>query len=208
MSINRWARQTVKNIWRRRPQKTIQEKFPQFEIGRGTYGIPKIRSWKEGPTLKIGAFCSIAANVQIFLGGEHRPDWVTTYPFSVFWPQARHIMGHPRIKGDVVIGNDVWIGTDAMILSGVTIGDGAVIGAGAVVGKSVPPYSVVIGNPGQVVRRRFSDDVIERLLQLQWWRWDDDVIARYLPLMLSDDPIPFLDAAEREIARGGRHADN
>lgn len=133
--------------------------------------------------------------MQIFLGGEHRVDWLTTYPFSVFWAEARHIEGHPRIKGDVVIGNDVWIGTDAMILSGVTIGDGAVIGAGAVVGKDVPPYSIVIGNPGVVVRRRFTEEVIGRLLAIQWWNWDDDRIKKVLPLLLSDDPEPFLAAA-------------
>jgi acetyltransferase-like isoleucine patch superfamily enzyme len=196
MGIDTTIKGLLKDTWRRRPQKTIQQKFPQFDIGRGTYGIPKIRSWREGPTLRIGAFCSIAANVQIFLGGEHRVDWVTTYPFSLFWPDARHIEGHPRIKGDVVIGNDVWIGTDAIILSGVTVGDGAVIGAGAVVGKAVPPYAIVLGNPAQVVRRRFDDATIERLLRLSWWDWDDDEINRFLPLMLTDDPGPFLDAAE------------
>ena len=195
MNVVSSAKRIVKRMYRRLTDKPIQEKFPQFDIGRGTYGIPKIRSWQEGPTLRIGAFCSIAANVQIFLGGEHRVDWLTTYPFSVFWAEARHIEGHPRIKGDVVIGNDVWIGTDAMILSGVTIGDGAVIGAGAVVGKDVPPYSIVIGNPGVVVRRRFTEEVIGRLLAIQWWNWDDDRIKKVLPLLLSDDPEPFLAAA-------------
>jgi len=187
----------AKEVWRRRPQQTVQEKFPQFEIGRGTYGIPKIRSWQEGPTLRIGAFCSIAANVQIFLGGEHRVDWVTTYPFSVFWPSARRIRGHPRIRGDVVIGNDVWLGTDATILSGVTIGDGAVIGAGAVVSKDVPPYTIVVGNPGTILRRRFDERTIERLLELRWWDKDDNWIKQYLPLMLDVDASAFLDAAEQ-----------
>jgi acetyltransferase-like isoleucine patch superfamily enzyme len=186
----------VKRLWFERTQKPIQEKFPQFDIGRGTYGIPKIRSWREGPTLRIGSFCSIAANVQIFLGGEHRTDWITTYPFSLFWEEARHIEGHPRIRGDVVIGNDVWIGTDAMIMSGVTVGDGAVIGAGAVVAKSIPPYGIAVGNPAQVIRMRFDADTIDRLRGLQWWSWDDEKIKHFLPLMLSDDPRPFLDAAE------------
>ncbi|MGH9084630.1 MAG: CatB-related O-acetyltransferase [Acidimicrobiales bacterium] len=186
----------VKKLWARRRRKTIQEKFRQFDIGRGTYGIPQIRSWREGPTLKIGAFCSIAANVQIFLGGEHRTDWITTYPFSVFWPSARQIEGHPRIKGDVIIGNDVWIGTGALILSGVTIGDGSVIGAGAVVGRSVPPYAVVVGNPAEVVRKRFDEHTIGRLLRIRWWDWDDSKIEQFLPLMLSGDPEPFLRAAE------------
>ena len=181
-----------------RPQPTIQEKYPQFDIGRGTYGKPLIRSWQEGPTLKIGAFCSIAERVQIFLGGEHRVDWATTYPFSVFWPSARHIEGHPRIRGDVQIGNDVWLGSGAMIMSGVTIGDGAVVGAGAVVTKDVPAYAVVVGNPAIVARMRFPEDVVERLMALRWWDWPDDKIERNLGLMLSSDISAFLDAAERD----------
>ncbi|WP_353953328.1 CatB-related O-acetyltransferase [Knoellia sp. S7-12] len=146
--------------------------------------------------LRIGSFCSIAARVQIFLGGEHRVDWVTTYPFSLFWPSARTIEGHPRRRGDVVIGNDVWLGSDAIILSGVRIGDGAVVGAGAVVRMDVPPYAVVAGNPARLVRMRFSEDVVQRLLELQWWNWPDRVVEEYLPLMLSTDIDAFLSAAE------------
>jgi chloramphenicol O-acetyltransferase type B len=192
------ARRLAKSIMKFRPQPTIQEKYPQFDIGRGTYGKPLIRSWQEGPTLKIGAFCSIAERVQIFIGGEHRTDWTTTYPFSVFWSSARHIQGHPRIRGDVSIGNDVWIGSGAMIMSGVTIGDGAVVGAGAVVSKDVPAYAVVVGNPASVARMRFPEDVVQRLLAVQWWEWSDDKIEEYLPLMLSSDVEAFLDAAESE----------
>ncbi|CAB4862193.1 unannotated protein [freshwater metagenome] len=192
-AVKRWLKLQVE-----KRQPTIQEKYPQFQIGRGTYGTPRIRSWQEGPTVRIGAFCSIAKGSQIFIGGEHRVDWVTTYPFSVFWPEARHITGHPRIRGDVNIGNDVWIGSDAMIMSGVTIGDGAVIGAAAVVARDVPPYAIVVGNPGVVVRKRFSDDIIARLLDLKWWDWDDERIKRHLPLMLANDPEGFLAAAEAE----------
>ncbi|HEX5127349.1 MAG TPA: CatB-related O-acetyltransferase, partial [Rhodocyclaceae bacterium] len=134
-------------------RKTLQQRYPQYSIGRGTYGDDLlVRNWNEGTTLRIGNYCSIAAGVKIYLGGEHRTDWVTTYPFSALWPEAAHIEGHPRSKGDVTIGNDVWIGTEAMILSGVTIGDGAVIGARAVVSRDVPPYAIVAGNPASVVR--------------------------------------------------------
>jgi chloramphenicol O-acetyltransferase type B len=145
-----------------RPKPTIQEKYSHYEIGRGTYGNPSIRTWQEGTVLKIGSFCSIAVRVYIFLGGEHRVDWTTTYPFSNFWSAASDIEGHPVTRGDVVIGNDVWLGADSMIMSGVTIGDGAVIGAGAVVTKDVPPYSVYAGirarsfAPGSL-RTSFSD---------------------------------------------------
>lgn len=190
--------------WYRRCRPTIQEKYPQFKIGRGTYGTPKIRSWQQGPTLRIGSFCSIADGAQIFIGGEHRVDWITTYPFSLFWSEARHIKGHPRIRGDVNIGNDVWIGADSMILSGVTVGDGAVIGAGAVVARDVPPYAIVVGNPARIVRKRFSDETIERLLTVKWWDWNDDRIRKHLPLLLNDDPEGFLAAAEEEVSGAGQ----
>ena len=88
--------------------------------------ILKILSWGENTKLKIGKFCSIADNVTIFLGGEHRNDWVSTYPFNALLKNYEHIEGHPKSKGDVIIGNDVWIGSRVVILSGVKIGDGAI----------------------------------------------------------------------------------
>ena len=157
-----------------------------------------MRSWGEGTTLTVGAFCSVAAGVKVFLGGEHRTDWVSTYPFTEFWPEAtKGISGHPHSRGDVVIGHDVWIGTEAMIMSGVHIGDGAVIGARAVVTKDVPPYTIVAGNPARVVRLRFPPEIVERLQRVAWWNWDDERIARFLPLLLSGDVERFLGAAER-----------
>jgi len=87
-------------------------------LGAHTYGTARIHWWGEDADLTIGRFCSIARNVEIFLGGNHRPDWVTTYPFSVLreWPEAAGITGHPASRGSVRIGNDVWIGTGATIL--------------------------------------------------------------------------------------------
>ena len=81
-------------------------------------------------------------------------------------------------KGDIVIGNDVWIGYEAVVMAGVTIGDGAIIGARAVVTKDVPPYTIVGGVPAREIRRRFSDDVIARLLELKWWDWPAEQIQR------------------------------
>ena len=81
-------------------------------------------------------------------------------------------------KGDIVIGNDVWIGYEAVVMAGVTIGDGAIIGARAVVTKDVPPYTIVGGVPARKIRRRFSDNVIARLLELKWWDWPAERIQR------------------------------
>ncbi len=179
-------------------KKTIHERYPQYEIGRGTYGDLTVRSWREGATLRIGSFCSIASGVQIFLGGEHRTDWVTTYPFSALWEKAGQIKGHPRSKGDVTIGSDVWIGSEAVIMSGVRVGDGAVIAARSVVTADVAPYVVVGGNPARVIRQRFDDETVRRLLAIRWWEWDDGKIERYLPLLLSNRIDAFLEVAERE----------
>ncbi len=187
----------VRKIFKKR-KKSLQEQYPQYAIGRGSYGNLKVRTWGEGAQLRIGSYTSIAAGVQIFLGGEHRIDWVTTFPFNVLWEDARHFSGHPKSKGDVVIGNDVWIGAEAMIMSGVTIGDGAVIGARAVVAKDVPPYSIVAGNPAVEVKRRFSDTTIQRLLTVAWWNWEDSKIKKALPMLLNSNIDDFLELAEKD----------
>jgi acetyltransferase-like isoleucine patch superfamily enzyme len=170
----------------------LQAKYPHYEIGRGTYGDLKIRTWQNSSGFSIGAYCSIAQDVQVFLGGEHRIDWITTFPFSTFSGQADQYPELPFSKGDVSIGNDVWIGTEAMILSGVTIGDGAVIGARAVVSRDVPPYAVVTGNPAKIVKYRFDETTIEQLLKLQWWNWSKEKIDRFMPLLLDNDIEAFL----------------
>jgi chloramphenicol O-acetyltransferase type B len=175
---------------------SLSNPHAQWSIGRGTYGDPHIHDWGEGARLKVGAFCSIANGVKIFLGGEHRIDWITTYPFNVLWPQAQEFAGHPATKGDVSIGNDVWIATDAVILSGVSIGDGAVIGARAVVTKNVAPYSVVAGNPARAMRTRFEQSAIERLLKVCWWDWPDHRIQLGMPFLLNSDIEGFLEFAE------------
>lgn len=168
----------------------------QMEIGEFSYGNPQVKSWGESAVLRIGKFCSIAENVTVFLGGEHRTDWVTTYPFSALIPRFAYIEGHPKSKGDVSIGNDVWIAEGATILSGVRIGDGAVVGAKAVVTKDVLPYTIVAGNPAQTIRSRFSPDIVARLLDVRWWDWSLERIEPAIPLLLSSDMERFLEYAE------------
>ena len=90
-------------------------------------------------------------------------------------------------KGDVVIGNDVWIGQNAVILPGAHIGDGAIIGANSVVGGEVEPYTIVVGNPARVLRKRFDDELIELLLKFRWWDKSVEEIDNLIPILTCGD---------------------
>ncbi|MGP0587911.1 CatB-related O-acetyltransferase [Paenibacillus timonensis] len=166
--------------------------YSTYEIGDWTYGTPKILEWGEGSSLKIGKFCSIAKEVTILLGGEHRTDWVTTYPFNKILAEAGSFEGHPKSKGDVIIGNDVWIGRDALILSGVSIGDGAVIAAGSVITKDIDPYTIVGGNPQRIIKRRFKPHQVDELMDIAWWDWPIEKIQENLNFMLDSDISEFI----------------
>lgn len=150
-------------------------KDKKYSIGEYTYGRPTILFENQEANLIIGKFCSIADGVVIFLGGNHRTDWITTYPFNVlitYFPEAKDIKGHPATKGNVIIGNDVWIGLNVTIMSGVSIGDGAVIAAGSVVSKNIGDYEIWGGNPARLLKKRFDDDTIIKLQNLKWWNWE------------------------------------
>ena len=195
-SFRKRLRHRIANLLGTDPPLTLtRDELPQYEIGPGTYGLPTIHSYPHDANLKIGAYCSIAADVSIFLGGNHHSEWVTTYPLGALWPEHAH-PDHPCSRGDVVIGSDVWIGREAVIMSGVTISDGAVIGAHALVAKDVPPYAIVVGNPARVLRTRFAPDVVERLLAIRWWDWPDDRIRRAAGLLQNPDIDAFIRAVE------------
>lgn len=188
--LKRWIKE------RRHPFYTNQnKKYKNFEIGDYTYGKPSILSGGEGATLKIGKFCSIAGGVTIYIGAEHRSEWVTNYTFNQFPVFAKG--GMTKTKGDVIIGNDVWLGDNALILSGVTIGDGAVVGARAVVTKNVKPYEIVAGNPAKHIRFRFSEEQISELMKIRWWDWDISKIEQNFDLILSENIDDFI-AKHRE----------
>ena len=189
------VKKIIKRIFTRADTFFMKENklYAKYEIGEWTYGSPKVFSWRDGTTLKIGRFCAIADGVIILLGGDHRIDWVTTYPFSKIFPQAKGFTGHPRSKGDVIIGNDVWIGTDALILSGVEIGNGAAIAARSVITEDVLPYSIVAGNPAKLIRFRFKKSIREKLQKIAWWNWPLSKIEAAWPLLLSSDIKAFID---------------
>ena len=158
-------------------------------VGRHSYGAPLLQLAEgDGETLSVGSFTSISFDVQIMLGGNHRTDWVTTFPLrQVLGLPGALEDGHPASKGPVTVGNDVWIGRGARILSGVTIGDGAVVGAHAVVARSVRPYAIVVGNPAREVRRRFPDPVVESLLRIAWWDWPDELVVERVGELCAPD---------------------
>lgn len=167
----------------------IRRRAGQFVIGGSTYGRPKIRFAETGAKLRIGRYGSIADNVEILLGGNHRLDWVTTYPFPALprlWPEAAGRDGSHATNGDVNIGHDVWLGSQCLVLSGVTIGHGAVVAARAVVTRDVPPYAVVAGNPARIVRYRLSEEQIAALLAKRWWDRPEAEIGALIPILMSD----------------------
>lgn len=143
--------------------------------------------------LYIGKFCSISLGLKVFLGGNHRYDWVTTYPFNVLWDSAKHISGHPKSNGDVIIQNDVWVGENCTIMSGINIGSGSVIATNSVVTNNIDPYSIVGGNPAKLIKYRFSDEQIEELLKIKWWNWDNKKIRRNVSFLLSTDINTFIE---------------
>jgi acetyltransferase-like isoleucine patch superfamily enzyme len=172
-----------------------------YEVGEFSYGRPKVRFPESGRKLTIGRYCSIADKVEILLGGNHRIDWATTYPFSALpevWPSAPRTEAYHTSHGDVVIGHDVWLGSGAMILSGVTVGNGAVVAAHALVTKDVPPYAIVGGNPARVIRYRFDEPTIAALLESAWWDLPREQVADLVPLLQSDR-IPELVEAVRAL---------
>lgn len=140
--------------------------------------------------LIIGSFCSIGSGASFVMAGNqgHRMDWISTFPF--FFVDEECMVDAPNAyqgAGDTVVGHDVWIGAEAMILPGIQIGHGAVIGARTLVTKHVEPYTIVGGNPAKPLRKRFSDEKIERLLELSWWEWPEEFLAGAMPFLCSDN---------------------
>lgn len=164
-----------------------------FLVGEHTYGMENIELVHNGETrdgfqVNIGAYCSIAEKITFLGSCNHRTDWITTFPFGKrdqdIFPNFDG-SGSLVSKGVIQIGNDVWIGRNATIQSGVHIGDGAIVAANAHVVKSVPPYSIVGGNPARVIKMRFTKEQREALLRIQWWSWSESKVNEELPLLCS-----------------------
>ncbi len=141
--------------------------------------------------LVIGSFCSIGSGAAFIMAGNqgHRNEWISTFPFA-FVPDAPEFSGAANgylNAGDTVVGNDVWIGSEAIIMPGIAIGHGAVIGTRALVTRDVEPYAIVGGNPAKTIRKRFADEQIAMLLEMQWWDWSKEELTSAMPLLTSGD---------------------
>lgn len=150
-----------------------------------------------GDKLIIGRFCALAVGTTFFMnGGNHAMDGFSTYPFNIFgqgWEEGFDPQSWvDASRGDTVVGHDVWIGTQALIMPGVAIGTGAIVAARSVVASDVPDYAIVGGNPAKVIKVRFDDETIARLLAIAWWDWPAEKISAHLNLIRGSD----LDALE------------
>lgn len=145
--------------------------------------------------LIIGNFCQIAHGTQFMMSdANHQIDGFSTYPFFVFGEDWANYEPNFLRKGDTIVGNDVWFGYQSVIMPGVKIGDGAIIAACSVVTKDVPPYTIVGGNPAKMIRKRFDDQTIEKLLEIQWWNWDYAKISRNIKAIVGADIQMLLEA--------------
>lgn len=156
----------------------------RITVGRHTYGRLNISVFDHSneKILTIGSFCSIAGNVQFICGGNHYQNRFLNFPIEKKFFDKTEALS----KGEIVIGDDVWIGTNALILSGVTVGQGAIIAAGAVVSKDVPAYSVVAGIPAKVIKYRFTDNMIKKLLEVNLSAIDESYIKKNYSLFVNE----------------------
>ncbi|MBX3578329.1 MAG: CatB-related O-acetyltransferase [Rhizobiaceae bacterium] len=152
-----------------------------------------------GDRLIIGRFCALAEGCRFIMNGaNHTMSGFSTYPFNIFaqgWEKGFDVKSwEQENRGDTVVGNDVWIGMEAVIMPGVSIGSGAIVAARSVVTHDVPPYAIVAGNGAKVVKTRFDEQTVRRLLAVAWWDWPQDKISRNLDAIRGAD-LAALEAA-------------
>jgi virginiamycin A acetyltransferase len=153
--------------------------------------------------LIVGKFCQIASGVEFIMNGvNHKMDCISTFPFYIFekWNETVPPMEKMTFKGDTIIGNDVWIGEKVTILPGVKIGNGVIIGIKSVVGKNIEPYSIVVGNPAKIIRKRFDDELIILLEEFKWWDLPIEEINGLIPLLHNND-LKYVKEKIKEIIK-------
>jgi len=182
MLKDRIALYQFRREWRKRnPLNTTIAKncydIDSVTVGNYTYGAIRVINYNRRERLSIGAFCSLAQEVTFILNADHNINTISSFPYKV------KVLGQSlegTSKGDIIIDDDVWIGYRATILSGVHIHQGAVIAAGAVVTHDVPPYAVVGGVPARIIKKRFSEDVIDVLLSIDYSKLTKELISSHV----------------------------
>lgn len=158
--------------------------YKNIIAGSHSYGvIDALFHSSTGEKLYIGNFCSIAPNVLFIVASDHNYRDVSTYPFKVMIKGDKY---EALSKGDIVLKDDVWIGANSIILSGITINQGAIVAAGSVVTKDIPPYAIVGGNPAKIIKYRFSQKIIEKLLNIDFSKLSNDIINRNINTLYSE----------------------
>ena len=167
------------------------------EMGKYSYG--NIEIFGRGK-ITVGKFCSMALDVKAVFLNDHRIDWVSTYQFAKKW-------GLPEVDDDdsitsnrlIIIENDVWIGRGVTLLAGTKICNGSAVGAFSVVASEISPYTVVVGNPAKPIRKRFSDEQIQKLLEIKWWDWPRAKIQKNVPMLCSSNIDLFISKSSKKL---------
>ncbi len=157
-------------------------------MGHRSYGTPSRRG--NANNIIVGKYCSLAEGIIMDSGFNHRTDFISTYPFHIFGAQYLTNVEQPE---DIIIENDVWIGESVLIMGGVKICSGAVVGAKSLVtkNKTIGPYEIWAGVPAKFIRKRFTDEQIEKLLKLQWWNFPDEDVLRISALLSGNNIDEF-----------------
>lgn len=180
---------------RKKFEESLKEKFPKskifpqkivpidiLEFGKYSYGYPIVETYySKGEKLRIGNYVSIADNVTFILSGEHHLDTFSTFPFRTQFFNSKE--NETLNRGEIVVKDDVWLGYGVKILSGVTIGQGAVVGTGSVVTKNLEPYGIYGGIPAKLIRYRFSKEIRDELLKIEFSKIDFNKFKEYQELL-------------------------
>lgn len=173
----------------------------KVRVGNYSYGKLNVRDFfYDNEFLEIGHFCSIASGVQFILAGNHHMDRLSTFPFNTY--MGNGAKGEGYSNGPIKIGSDVWIGSDAWIMSGVSVGQGAIIAARSHVVKDVPPYGVVGGNPAKLIKYRFDEDTIAKLLEVDYSKLNKELCSKYLKFLTNPLSVDEVKELVEDIERG------
>jgi len=195
MVIERIRLRLERKQWRKDNSHNSTEMVNFFDrscitVGNYTYGGIQIYNYNRGQCIRIGNYCSIAKDVMFILNADHPTNNISTFPFKVMAVHTEEY--EASSKGDIIVDDDVWIGYRVTILSGVHIGQGAVIAAGAVGTNDVPPYAIVGGVPAKVIRYRFDEELIKKLIRIDYRKLDfldiqNHIMELYDPISMETD---------------------